>query len=78
MQAKEFFNDGIINVFLNLKVGHPEYQQLKRLFAEEAPEIEGENISKPFNEVFDTTILMRSSAMLQASPLPTNHARIIL
>ena len=27
MQAKEFFNDGIINVFLNLKVGHPEYQQ---------------------------------------------------
>ncbi len=73
MQAKEFFNDGIINVFLNLKVGHPEYQQLKRLFAEEAPEIEGENISKPFNEVFDTTILMRSSAMLQASPLPTNQ-----
>ena len=73
MQAKEFFNDGIINVFLNLKVGHPEYQQLKRLFAEEVPEIEGENISKPFNEVFDTTILMRSSAMLQASPLPTNQ-----
>ncbi len=74
MQAKDFFSDGIINVFLNLKVGNPEYQQLKQLFIQEPLQIQGENISKPFNEVFDTTILMRSSAMLQASPLPTNKA----
>ena len=71
MQAKAFFNDGIINVFLNLKVGNHDYQQLKQLFVQELPHIQGQNISKPFNEVFDTTVLMRSSATLQASPLPT-------
>ena len=65
------FNDGIINVFLNLKVGNHDYQQLKQLFVQELPHIQGQNISKPFNEVFDTTVLMRSSATLQASPLPT-------
>lgn len=70
LQAKAFFNDGIINVFLNLKVGNNDYQQLKQLFIQEIPQVKGENISKPFNEVFDTTVLMRSSANLQASPLP--------
>lgn len=70
MQSKAFFNDGIINVFLNLKVGNSDYQQLKQLFIQDIPKIEGTNISKPFNEVFDTTVLMRSSANLEASPLP--------
>ena len=70
MQAKAFFNDGIINVFLNLKVGNADYQQLKQLFIQDIPQIKGQNISRPFNEIFDTTVLMRSPANLQASPLP--------
>lgn len=70
MQAKAFFSDGIINVFLNLKVGNGDYQLLKQLFVQEIPQIQGQNISKPFNEIFDTTVLMRSSQTLEASPLP--------
>jgi len=73
LSSKNFFNDGIINVFLNLKVGNTDYQQLKQYFVIEEPEIEGELISKTFNEVFDTTVIMRSHQMLQASPLPASN-----
>lgn len=72
MKAQAFFNDGIINVFLNLKVGNVDYQALKQFFIEDAYKPEGINISKPFNEVFDTTVLLRNSQTLQASPLPVS------
>ena len=32
MKARAFFSDGIINVFLNLKVGNVDYQALKQFF----------------------------------------------
>jgi len=73
LQPKNFFNDGIINVFLNLKVGHSAYQKLKNCFITEESEIEGECISKNFNQIFDTTVLMRSNQIHQASPLPVSR-----
>lgn len=72
MQAKSFFRDGIINVFLNLKVGNTDYQSLKQFFVEDVTIPKGQNVSKPFNEIFDTTVLLRNTQSLQASPLPTS------
>lgn len=75
MKARAFFSDGIINVFLNLKVGNVDYQALKQFFIEDAFKAEGKNVSKPFNEVFDTTVLLRNSQTLQASPLPVSEMK---
>ena len=75
MQAKAFFRDGIINVFLNLKVGNTDYQALKQFFVEETPVPKGQNVSKPFNEMFDTTVLLRNTQSLQASPLPNSDKK---
>lgn len=75
MQAKAFFRDGIINVFLNLKVGNVDYQSLKQFFVEEVTIPRGRNVSKPFNEIFDTTVLLRNTQSLQASPLPTSAVK---
>ena len=61
MQAKSFFRDGIINVFLNLKVGNTDYQSLKQFFVEDVTIPKGQNVSKPFNEIFDTTVLLRNT-----------------
>jgi len=67
-----FFNDGIINAFLCLKIGNADYQKLKQLFITAAPPEPGKEIGKSFNEVFDTTSLMTSDVMIGISPLP-NH-----
>ena len=75
MKARAFFSDGIINVFLNLKVGNVDYQALKQFFIEDAFKAEGKNVSKPFNEIFDTTVLLRNSQTLQASPLPVSEMK---
>ena len=75
MKARAFFSDGIINVFLNLKVGNVDYQALTQFFIEDAFKAEGKNVSKPFNEVFDTTVLLRNSQTLQASPLPVSEMK---
>lgn len=75
MKARAFFSDGIINVFLNLKVGNVDYQALKQFFIEDVFKAEGKNVSKPFNEVFDTTVLLRNSQTLQASPLPVSEMK---
>ena len=37
MQAKAFFNDGIINVFLNLKVGNARLPTIKAIVYSEHP-----------------------------------------
>ena len=67
---KNFFNDAIFNGFLYLKVGNKDYHQLKNYFIIEEEAIEGEIITKKFNEVFDTTALFSSTQILQATPLP--------
>ena len=71
LSAVRFFNDGIINVFLSLKIGAAEYQQLKLLFLEKAPLPEGQNISKAFNELFDTSVLPRQMSLLNPEPIQT-------
>jgi len=73
LSPAQFFSDGIINAFLCLKIGNNDYQNLKRLFISEPAPERGENIGKSFNEVFDTTSLMTSNAMLGISPLPANQ-----
>ncbi|MGL4374717.1 MAG: DnaD domain protein, partial [Turicibacter sp.] len=69
LSQRQFFNDGIINVFLNLKVGNVDYQFIKQYFSEESEEGIGKNVSKPFNEVFDTTVLSRHSQLADVTPV---------
>ncbi len=59
LSASRFFSDGIINVFLSLKIGHADYQLLRQRFLEKEPITDGVNVSKSFNEVFDTSVLSR-------------------
>ena len=69
LTPESFFNDGIINVFLNLKVGQEEYMQIKQMFMATGSEPLGEQVTKTFNEVFDTNILLYSKQVQNVSPL---------
>ncbi|HAX72719.1 MAG TPA: replication initiation and membrane attachment protein [Firmicutes bacterium] len=61
LNGTQFFNDGIINVFLSLQVGPVEYQLIKQLIVDEDELLPGKNISTPFNEMFDTSVLARQT-----------------
>jgi len=70
VKPQSFFNDAIFNGFLYLKVGNADYQTLKKYFIILEEEVKGTLVTKKFNEVFDTTALMNSNQILQATPLP--------
>jgi len=67
LSSTDFFNDGILNAFLYLKVGNVDYAQIKSMiFAQKAP-VDGKKMSKKFNDVFDTSCLARSNALKEIS-----------
>lgn len=66
-----FFDDGIINAFLCLKIGNTDYQQLRRSFLPAPDLVMGCDLTKNFNEVFDTTSLLTSDVVIGISPLPS-------
>ncbi|WP_430696789.1 replication initiation and membrane attachment family protein [Metabacillus mangrovi] len=51
LKPNEFFNDGMLNIYLYNRVGHTTYMQLKRFFTDEEREA-GENVTRSFDEVF--------------------------
>ena len=67
LSAVDFFNDGLLNAFLYLKVGSQDYARIKGMFFVQKPEASGEKVSKKFNEMFDTGRLVTSSALKEIS-----------
>ena len=68
LKAPRFFKDGVMNAFLSLQVGDEDYRMLRHHFLEKQMPKEGHNISKTFNEVFNTTIV-NSRAFQETQPL---------
>lgn len=55
----KFFSDGIMSAFLYVKVGSKDFALLKQMLTSATGELEGANISKRFDEVFDIRALAR-------------------
>ncbi|CEE02264.1 MULTISPECIES: replication initiation and membrane attachment family protein [Bacillaceae] len=56
LSPRQFFTDGLLNIYLYQKIGHDYYQRLKHDFADEAINTDGfEKITQPFQQVFGST-----------------------
>ncbi|MCY8522971.1 Replication initiation and membrane attachment protein, partial [Bacillus atrophaeus] len=53
LRPDEFFEDGMLNVFLYNRVGKTTYQQLKQFFAHPSVPEEAKEITRPFNHAFE-------------------------
>ncbi|MDD9147892.1 DnaD domain protein [Sporolactobacillus sp. CQH2019] len=55
LTPNQFFNDGLLNVFLYHQIGSKDYHRLSELFLEQPPDSEGfEDLSAAFDEVFES------------------------
>lgn len=55
LSPEQFFNDGMLNIYLYKKVGKSHYNRLKNFFSDNALPIgEYENVTKPFADVFSS------------------------
>nr|WP_279326582.1 DnaD domain protein [Bacillus kexueae] len=57
LSPKWFFQDGMLNVFLYNRVGKNRYQQLKAFFSDESMNEKARNITRNFDEVFQSVLL---------------------
>lgn len=56
LSPRQFFSDGLLNIYLYQKIGKEYYQRLKHGFADEAIPQDGfENVTKAFQDVFATS-----------------------
>ncbi len=61
IRPNEFFQDGVLNIYLYNRVGRNKFLQLKRFFSDEQMEEGMKEITKTFNDVFDS---VRSAEMV--------------
>lgn len=54
LSPKNFFYDGILNIYLYNRVGKKRYQQLKQFFSDERLSEKAKNVTRGFNEVFQS------------------------
>ncbi|MCY9079481.1 replication initiation membrane attachment protein DnaB [Bacillus inaquosorum] len=54
LRPNEFFEDGMLNVFLYNRVGKTKYQQLKQFFTHPAISEDAKDITRPFNHAFES------------------------
>lgn len=59
LSAIKFFSDGIMSAFLYVKLGPKDFAALKQLLIPDTNKLEGINISKRFDEIFDIKALAR-------------------
>ncbi|AZB43887.1 Replication initiation and membrane attachment protein [Bacillus sp. FJAT-42376] len=67
LKPLEFFNDGMLNIYLYNRVGHTTYMQLKRYFIDEERKT-AENVTRSFDEVFQS--LQPSEMSIQSEEGP--------
>ncbi|KKI91755.1 Replication initiation and membrane attachment protein [Bacillus sp. SA1-12] len=54
LRPNEFFQDGVLNIYLYNRVGKNKFAQLKRFFSDQQIDHEMKDITRSFNEIFDS------------------------
>ena len=76
LRPDEFFQDGMLNVFLYNRVGKARFQQLKEYFSHPSVPEEARDITRSFNEVFASvqpSEWKMSDDMIEAMELREDH-----
>lgn len=74
LSIKQFFGDAIMRAFLYVKLGIQDFNYLKQLLVEEAPALDGEKMTKRFDQVFEVRPLTRVEQNLQLD-LKSEHSK---
>ncbi|MGD6816815.1 replication initiation and membrane attachment family protein [Metabacillus sp. 113a] len=69
LKPDEFFTDGMLNIYLYNRVGNTTYMQLKNFFSDEPPE-QAENVTRSFDEVFQSLQPSELSMLNEAESQP--------
>lgn len=59
LSVRNFLSDGIMSAFLYVKVGVKDFTSIKQMLTPDDKELEGANVSKRFDDVFDIRALTR-------------------
>lgn len=76
LTPRQFFTDGMLNIYLFKKIGKVQYNRLKRFFADDVlPIHEYENVTKTFAEIFasDHSLYVSDEAKQEVVPLPSQQ-----
>ncbi len=83
LSPEQFFNDGALNVYLYNRLGHHQFQQIKKDFLTSSPEIDDKTkqVTASFNDVFQSLhpselVVKASSEMERAMQLDNGKAYV--
>lgn len=78
LSPKQFFTDGMLNIYLFKKIGKAQYSRLKRFFADDLlPIQEYKNVTKTFAEIFASDHSLYVSDEARDEEMPLHHQQFI-